>query len=184
MNQNDDCNYLDANTQNASDMNLNCVNNPLKGNDKYCQSEYKLYDNIAREHQYLQIKRDTDAGYSVLKNSSQIIQKNNNYGIEGFTGKIFVTDNGPGKSNITGKCPEGYRWDKQNNICIQVCTNCKYNEEQEKKSKIFNEADPCFPEGTYAGINNSGKIECTCGENNKYCSDNFVNNVFQVIGLL
>ena len=34
MNQNDDCNYLDANTQNASDMNLNCVNNALKGQDK------------------------------------------------------------------------------------------------------------------------------------------------------
>ena len=184
MNQLDNCNYLDSNIQNASDMNLNCINNPMKGKDQYCQSEYKLYDNIAQNSLYLQIKRDVDAGYSVINNSSQIYQTNNNSGIEGFTGKIFITDNGPGKTNINSQCPEGYKLDSNNNVCIQVCTNCKYNQETEKKSKIFNEADPCFPEGVYAGINNSGTLECTCGENNKYCSNNFLSDVFRVIGLL
>ena len=42
MNQVDECNYFDANTQNSSDMNLNCVTNTLDGQDKFCQSEYKL----------------------------------------------------------------------------------------------------------------------------------------------
>ena len=173
MEQLDVCNYLDANSQNAYDMNLNCINNSLKGINQYCQSEYKLYDNIAQNSLYSQIKRDVEAGYSVNNNPPQIQHINQNSGIEGFTGKIFITDNGPGKSNITSKCPEGYKWDRNNNICIQVCTNCKYNEEQENKSKIFNEADPCFPEGVYTGIDNSGTLECTCGNNNKYCSTNF-----------
>ena len=72
MNQNDECNYFDANSQNASDMNLNCVNNRINGVDKYCKSEYKLYDNISRNSQYLQIKRDTDAGYNVQNTTPQI----------------------------------------------------------------------------------------------------------------
>ena len=41
MNQNDECNYFDANSQNENDMNLNCVNSRINGVDKYCKSEYK-----------------------------------------------------------------------------------------------------------------------------------------------
>ena len=43
------------------------------------------------------------------------------------------------------------------------------------KSQEFNEADPCFPEGVYNGITNEGDIKCSCGLNDKYCSEKFVN---------
>ena len=184
MNQNDECNYFDANSQNASDMNLNCVNNRINGVDKYCKSEYKLYDNISRNSQYLQIKRDTDAGYNVQNTTPQIKKTNLNSGIEGFTGKIFITDNGPGKTNIKGICPEGFKWNETLGGCIQVCRNCHYNEINEHKSKDYNKADPCFPEGVYDGISNSGILNCTCGKDNKYCSDNFIKDIYEVIGLL
>ena len=143
-------------------MNLNCVNNRINGVDKYCKSEYKLYDNISRNSQYLQIKRDTDAGYNIQNTIPQIKKTNLNSGIEGFTGKIFITDNGPGKTNIKGTCPEGFKWNETLGGCIQVCRNCHYNEINEHKSKDYNKADPCFPEGVYDGISNSGTLNCTC----------------------
>ena len=34
------CNYLDLNSQNAGDMNLNCTKNPSMGYDKYCSSQF------------------------------------------------------------------------------------------------------------------------------------------------
>ena len=43
------------------------------------------------------------------------------------------------------------------------------------KSKEFNEADPCFPQGVYDGIASNGEIKCTCGDDNQYCSDRFSN---------
>ena len=52
------------------------------------------------------------------------------------------------------------------------------------KSREFNEADPCFPEGTYNGITNEGYIKCTCGSNNQYCSDDFIKNVFTADGMM
>ena len=45
------------------------------------------------------------------------------------------------------------------------------------KSREFNEADPCFPNGVYNGITNEGFIKCTCGKDNKYCSDDFTKNI-------
>ena len=52
------------------------------------------------------------------------------------------------------------------------------------KSQQYNEADPCFPEGSYNGITNEGYIKCTCGSNNQYCSDNFINNIFTADGMM
>lgn len=184
MNRVDDCNYFDANIQNTSDMNLNCVKNTLEGTDKYCKSEYKLYDNVAQNSLYLQIKRDTDAGYGIINSRPQIQETNLNSGIEGFTGKIFITDNGPGESNVTDSCPEGFKWNESLNGCIQVCRNCHYNQKDEKKSKDYNKADPCFPNGVYDGITNSGELKCTCGKDNRYCSDNFLTDIYEKIGLL
>ena len=65
-----ECNYINPNKQNARDMNLNCVSNPLKGTDKYCKSEYKLYDPIAQRSPFLNIRRDIDAGYSITNQIS------------------------------------------------------------------------------------------------------------------
>ena len=52
------------------------------------------------------------------------------------------------------------------------------------KSREFNEADPCFPDGTYNGVTNDGIIKCTCGSDNKYCSDSFVNDIFTTEGIM
>ena len=44
------------------------------------------------------------------------------------------------------------------------------------KSQIFNEADPCFPNGVYDGVDNDGNTQCTCGPTNTYCPKTFVNS--------
>ncbi len=181
-----ECNYLDANLQNARDMNLNCVNNPQKGTDQYCLSEYKLYDNISQRSMYRDIKRGIDAGYGVLNSQNKIKKVNESAGIEGFTGKMFISDNGPGEYSLKpNKCPQGYKWCNQSNACVQVCMGCKY--EDNMKSQEFNEADPCFPNGVYNGVTNRGDLKCTCGQNNKYCSAEtfeILEEVFENIGLL
>ena len=178
-----ECNYINPNKQNAKDMNLNCVSNPLKGEDKYCKSEYKLYDPIAQRSVYLNMQRDIDAGYSITSypTSSLNYSDINDSKIEGFTGKIFIAPDGPGKRTLKkDKCPMGYT--NKNGICEQVCTGCKY--EDGMKSQSFNEYDPCFPNGQYDGRNNDGSINCSCGKNNQYCSDRFLEPVFEAIGML
>jgi len=146
------CDYLDLSKQNASDMLLNCVQNKDKGYDFNCQS-----NKITNESSNSVFQRGIDQGFN---------------GTEGFTSKIFFTDNGPGKSTVTeGICPDGYT--NKNGVCVQVCMGCKYRDNM--KSQEFNEADPCFPEGVYNGVTNEGKIKCTCGLNDKYCTDEFVN---------
>ena len=69
--------------------------------------------------------------------------------------------------------PQGFSWDPYKKICVQVCSGCKYNDNM--KSQEFNEYDKCFPNGVYDGITKDGVIKCTCGENNQYCKDNFIN---------
>ncbi len=175
------CNYLDLNSQNASDMNLNCTKNPSLGYDKYCMSQYKLYDPIAMNSENISIIRGVDAGYGIQNqnnvSSEKIKNINQSSGIEGFTGKMFYTDNGPGKSNVLpNECPQGYKWCNKTNACVQVCTNCKYKDNM--KSQEFNEYDSCFPNGVYDGINKDGSTKCTCGKDNKYCSDKFLFDFF------
>jgi hypothetical protein len=181
-----ECNYINPNVQNAQDMNLNCINNPSEGLDKYCLSEYKLYDNIAQRSVFLDIKRGTDAGYGIV-NKNEIQKKpqfnQSSDSIEGFTGQIFIGPDGPGKRTLTpGKCPQGYSWCNKSHACKQVCMGCKY--EDNMKSQEFNESDPCFPQGVYDGRENDGTLRCTCGNKNQYCSDNFVSGIFNQIGLL
>lgn len=182
------CNYLNANLQSAEDMILNCIGDPSKGKDKFCKSDYKkLYDPITSNLENIAIKRGVSAGYGI----DQIIEKktptptisNKNIPeqtIEGFTSNIFITDNGPGESVITNKCPQGYKWCNKTGACVQVCIGCKYRDRM--KSQIFNEADPCFPEGVYNGVDNRGYLKCTCGSNNQYCSDNFIADIFTANG--
>ena len=108
-----------------------------------------------------------------------------NFGYEGFQNKdIFITDNGLGESSVPkGQCPEGYSRDLSSGKCIQKCIGCVYRDNM--KSREFNEADPCFPNGVYNGITNEGFIKCTCGKNNKHCSENFMeNNMFTTEGMM
>ena len=178
------CNYIDYNHQNSEDMNLLCIENKNSRIDKYCSSDFKFYDNISENSHYLNIKRDVDSGYGIVKNSiTQQNFKKQDKNIEGFTGKMFITDNGPGKSFINkNECPEGFSWDPYKKICVQVCSGCKYNDNM--KSQEFNEYDKRFPNGVYDGITNDGQIKCTCGKNNQYCDENFISNIFSSIGLL
>ena len=175
------CNYLDLNSQNASDMNLNCTKNPSMGYDKYCSSQFKFYDPVAQNNENLNIIRGVDAGYGIQNYNNVSTEKiknvNESSGIEGFTGKIFYTDNGLGESNVPpGQCPEGYKRSEFDNSCVQVCTNCKYNDNM--KSQEFNEFDSCFPNGVYDGFDKNGNKKCTCGKDNKYCSDKFLFDYF------
>ena len=62
-----ECGYLDANLQNAEDMNLNCIKDKSKGEDKLCTSDYrKLHDNIAFNSQFISIKRGFAPKKSVM----------------------------------------------------------------------------------------------------------------------
>lgn len=85
---------------------------------------------------------------------------------EGFTnlGESYVEP---------GVCPDGYFFCPLKQKCVQVCQNCKFNEKKYYKSKEFNEADPCFPNGVYNGIDNQGITQCTCGSRQQYCNDIF-----------
>ena len=52
------------------------------------------------------------------------------------------------------------------------------------KSREFNEADPCFPNGVYNGVKNDGSIKCTCGRDNQYCSNDFIKNMYTTDGMM
>ena len=146
------CDYLDFNTQPSSDMLLNCVQDKSRGYDMKCQKRYDSSYDLDRVNDNLVIKRGVSEGKGNIK------EKYN--GIEGFTDKIFITDNGPGESTIPfGECPEGYSFNENNGSCVQVCHACKYRDNM--KSQQFNEADPCFPNGVYDGLTNEGNINCS-----------------------
>lgn len=126
----------------------------------------------------------------VMKNSLNIPSqtKESNNGIEGFKDfsdweNTFITDTGLGEIQLQdGKCPDGYAKCPITGKCIQKCIGCVYRDNM--KSREFNEADPCFPEGVYDGIDNYGNIKCTCGKDNRYCSDSFMENIFTADGMM
>jgi len=182
------CGYLNGNLQNASDMLLTCIGDKSKGEAGLCTSSYsKLYDNISFNSQFINIKRGMGAGYSIKPYKSEILEQQITVSpnvVEGFTNshsgvKEFIVPPGPGETNIEEKCGAGYTY--KNNKCIQVCTNCKYRDNM--KSQEFNEYDKCFPNGVYNGIGKGGEINCSCGKDNKYCSQEFLNNVYSAEGV-
>ena len=48
--------------------------------------------------------------------------------------------------------------------------------------RFLNLFDKCFPNGVYDGINSEGNLKCTCGKNNQYCSEKFVDSFFMANG--
>ena len=126
----------------------------------------------------------------VMKNSLNIPSqtKESNNGIEGYknftdSSNTFLTDTGLGTIQLQdGKCPDGYGKCPVTGRCIQKCIGCVYRDNM--KSREFNEADPCFPEGVYDGVDNYGNIKCTCGKDNRYCSDSFTQNIFTADGMM
>ena len=169
------CFYLDGSKQNASDMLRICIQ------DKSSYFEFNCKEDPLKQESLTDTK-DTARinNISIQRGITDNLINNN---IEGFTNKIFITDEGLGKSSIPeGECPEGYKKNIKTGECIQKCINCVYHENM--KSRDFNESDPCFPEGVYNGITNEGYIKCTCGSENQYCSNDFINNEYTADGMM
>ena len=81
------CDYLDLNKQPSSDMLRKCIQDSSKGYDFNCQkSKYINYADERGLSENLSIKRGVSEGMGDLK--SDVL------GIEGFTDKIFISDNG------------------------------------------------------------------------------------------
>ena len=198
------CFYLDSSLKPASDMLRKCVQDESSpymfdcGSDPMSQEMPGDVKNTARMND-ISIQRGITefhvSGFdgdnvvmrpTVSENSAPKLNPLININLtEGFQNKknVFVTDNGPGKSSVPyGLCPEGYSRCQKTGKCIQKCIGCVYRDNM--KSREFNEADPCFPEGTYNGITNEGYIKCTCGSQNQYCSDDFVKNIFTTDGMM
>ena len=185
------CDYLDSQLQPASLMLYRCVQDPSKGVDMSCTDQAYMKENMMNtlaiqrgheegiESQDLGILTYTKHGsHNVIDHqpTQESTSDNDISGVEGFANRNrFITDNGPGESTVPkGECPEGYSRCLKTGRCIQVCIGCKYRDNM--RSQEFNEYDPCFPNGVFDGYSNSGDIKCTCGLNNKYCTDHFLNN--------
>ena len=191
------CFYLDSELKPASDMlrkcvgdntspyRFNCEEDPMKQVLPEDVKETARMNDIAIQRGFASYNVD-NANIEIKKPTSNAVNDMNvMYQKEGFTNykNTFVTDNGLGESQIpTGECPEGYRRCPISGRCIQKCIGCVYRDNM--KSREFNEADPCFPEGVYNGITNEGYIKCTCGKDNKYCSNEFTKNIFTADGMM
>jgi len=189
------CNYLDMETQSASDMLRKCVGDQSSEKVAPCKKyNYRMNQDI---NQMVFDRPQNDNIYS----SSDMLQKQGSKlsepsvsgveGVEGFqnfndyrTGELY---HGPGESFVPfDQCPVGFEVCPKSGKCVQKCMNCKLN--VDNKSQEFNEADPCFPEGVYAGIDNLGNTRCTCGQNGQYCSDSYIqkkmNDIFTADGTM
>ena len=183
------CLYLDGSIDASSKMSRRCIGDDNSAEQFSCSnsdpSALRDSKDTARMNDIMIQRGIVDfsiAEYSVSSANQRgernqtkyMTQPNYVNNVEGFTnsGNIFITDNGPGKSSLPeGQCPDGFKRCFKTGMCIQVCRNCTYRDNM--KSKDYNKADPCFPEGTYDGVTNDGNIKCTCGSSNQYCSDDF-----------
>lgn len=165
------CHYLNGETMNASFMNRPCIGDSsltvAPGGRWPCS--YRNYVNDSVESYYTERPNGDNVSTPLPHSLSESIQKvdsiQTNQVKEGFTnlGESYVRPGG---------LPDGYQRLEDGSV-VQVCQNCKYNQQTYGKSKIFNEADPCFPhQGVYDGLGNDGYTYCTCGKNNEYCSGN------------
>lgn len=172
------CKYLDMETQSASDVLKRCIGDPSSDSVAPCKKyNYKMNQDINALVFDRPQKDNIFTSDDMLKNGGSLIKSDGNNTIEGFhnfydsrTNDVY---NGPGESFVPfGECPSGFQKCPYTGECVQICMNCKLN--VNNKSKEFNEADPCFPEGVYAGIDNLGNTVCTCGSQGQYCSDPFL----------
>tara|TARA_B110000858_G_C17752101_1_gene450185 strand:- start:441 stop:1109 length:669 start_codon:yes stop_codon:yes gene_type:complete len=194
MDKQQDCFYLNSEFQPASDMLRKCVGDSASPNLFNCDGDPSdLLNNVKETARMNDISIQRGFSFYNVDNSNvnhftkDVVPKKTASipGMEGFqnSDNIFITDNGPGKSSIPdGECPEGYSRCVKTGKCIQKCIGCVYRDNM--KSRSFNEADPCFPEGTYDGVTNEGYVKCTCGSNNQYCSKDFVKNMYTTDGMM
>ena len=197
MEKQQECFYLDSDFQPASDMLRKCVTDntslPLFncGDDPMAKvslsdaKETARMNDISIQRGFSFYNVDNSNVNHFTKDVVSLKPTVSIPGMEGFqnSDNIFLTDNGLGKSSVpAGECPEGYSRCEKTGKCIQKCISCVYRDNM--KSRSFNEADPCFPEGTYDGVTNEGHVKCTCGSNNQYCSKDFVKNMYTTDGMM
>ena len=195
MEQQQDCFYLDADFRPASDMLRKCVGDSMSLPLFNCgEDPSDLLNNVKETARMNDISIQRGFSFYNVDNSNvnhftkDVVSQKPAVSIPGMEGfqnseNIFITDNGPGKSSIPdGECPEGYSRCEKTGKCIQKCISCVYRDNM--KSRSFNEADPCFPEGTYNGVTNEGHVKCTCGSNNQHCSKDFVKNMYTTDGMM
>ena len=187
------CKYLDMETQSASDMLKRCIGDQSSETVAPCKKyNYRMNQDINEMIFDRPQKDNVFTSDDMLKKQGSLIQdKGLKGGVEGFqnfndyrTGELY---HGPGEHFVPyGECPTGFEVCPDTGECVQKCMNCKLN--VDNKSKEFNEADPCFPEGVYAGIDNLGNTRCTCGQNGQYCSDSYIqkkmNDIFTADGTM
>ena len=190
------CFYLNSDFQPASDMLRECIGDLSSPYNHNCGNDIKDINfkeketarmndiSIQRGFSYYNVDNhnvNTFLDKKLIKPTNDFLGK---FGYEGFQNQgIFITDNGLGESSVPkGQCPEGYSRDLSSGKCIQKCISCVYRDNM--KSREFNEADPCFPNGVYDGTTNEGFIKCTCGRDNKYCSDTFIKDMFTTDGMM
>lgn len=176
------CNYLDMETQSASDMLRRCVGDKSSEKVAPCKKyNYRMDHIMNQDISNIVFERPQNDN---IRTSSEMLQKSGspikesiNSGVEGYenfydsrTGDLY---HGPGENFVPfNECPAGFEVCPKSGKCVQKCMNCKLN--VNNKAKEFNEADPCFPEGVYAGIDNQGNTQCTCGSQGQYCSDSYL----------
>ena len=129
------CNYMNPETQNANVMLNGCINDVTK-DIKYVEpNKYHNMDSNPIDKEYKEDK-----------------------GVEGYTNGPFYTDNGPGKSFLKNKCPDGFAFCNNKNMCKKICNNCS----TEKYYKhLYNS---CLI-GNYNGIDNRGNAYCAVNSN-------------------
>ena len=166
------CVYLNAEKDNAGSMLKSCIN----GSDELawpCISredfDKDILNIVTERPQGDNIQGTLNHSFNVDSHSQKkdVLFENPSDFKEGFTnmGEKYIKP---------GDFPDGYYRCPKTGTVKQVCMNCKYNQRTYGKSKEFNEADPCFPNrGVYAGIDNQGNTQCSCGQNGQYCNEQF-----------
>jgi len=192
------CFYLDSSKQNSSDMlrkcvqdnnspyGFNCGDNPMYQEKMTDIKDTARINDIAIQRGMIEFYIENSNENNTFINTDKRRNMNffnNTEGYQNYNENSFVVPETMGEKYVPeGKCPQGFGRCPKTGRCIQACTNCVY--EDNMKSREFNEADPCFPDGVYNGITNEGYIKCTCGSENQYCSDKFINNLFTADGMI
>ena len=161
------CSYINPETESVRSMMKPC--NDGKTNFQWECEQRRILDNSILAWT---LERPDGANiqgilpHSQMQDNAKVVKNVDTDLKEGFTnlGESYVEP---------GVCPDGYFFCPLKQKCVQVCQNCKFNEKKYYKSKEFNEADPCFPNGVYNGIDNQGITQCTCGNRGQYCNDIF-----------
>jgi hypothetical protein len=179
------CFYLDSSVDPAVNMLRSCVGDPQSISKFDCGGAYevKIDKDTARMNDIMIQRGFTDFRIDEYDSDLPRVSASVKPALQVGHMEGFVSGGQPGEKTIqAGNCPEGHTRCPKTGMCIEVCQGCIYRDNM--KSQQFNEADPCFPGGTYDGITNTGQIKCTCGKDNKYCSEDFIKNTFTADGMM